>query len=149
MPLLYVAVVFACGICLLALMAMILGTGRFPPATTFARRQGSVRRGIMYAFGTGMTPWEKESARRHLPTYFAGVTYHLGIFAALLLLALRVLGIMPPFPVAPGLAYISASGAICGVGLLVKRIVSSRLRGISVPDDYLANLLVDAFLLCA
>jgi hypothetical protein len=40
-----------------------------------------------------------------------------------------------------------AVGFFAGSGLLLKRILKSRMRFLSCPDDYVANILVDLFIL--
>ncbi len=109
----------------------------------YAKPQGSASGGIMYAFGQGMLPWEKESAAKHLSTYFAGVFYHLAIFAALALLTAVELSAKVPQSVTFVLRIILLLGLVCGVGLLVKRAAIRYMRAISCPDDIIANLLVD------
>lgn len=96
-----------------------------------------------------MSPSAKESVREHLPTWFAGVGYHLGIFAglgyvALLLVGVEVEGILLRVLQVPLLA-----GAFCGTGLLAKRAFTPRLRGLSCPDDFLSNLLATVFVALA
>ncbi len=65
-----------------ALIFQVLKTFSFGKRPLRSRPQGSREKGIVYAFGRGMMPWEKESAAKHLPTYLAGMLYHAGIFAA-------------------------------------------------------------------
>lgn len=120
-----------------------LSFGRRPQ---YSRPQGSAGRGVFYAFGPGMMPWEKESARKHLATYAAGVVYHGGIFLALLHLVLRVAGVGIPGIVLQTARWIFAAAFLAGCGLLIKRIVMPGLRAISCPDDYASNLVVGLFL---
>jgi nitrate reductase gamma subunit len=40
---------------------------------------------------------------------------------------------------------VAAAGALAGLGLLGKRIASPVLRGLSSPDDYVANVLTTTF----
>ena len=124
-------------------LARTLAYGRKP---LFSKPRGSVLRGIFYAFGPGMTPWEKESARKHLATYAAGVIYHGGIFLALLHLALIVAGVRVPGPALQAARWIFAAAFLAGCGLLVKRIVKPGLRAISCPDDYVSSGIVGLFL---
>jgi hypothetical protein len=101
---------------------------------------------VRYAFTTAFLPWAKESARQHLPSYFAGIVFHVAIFAALGWLALTLAAVVLPLPAAPAIAGVLASGLACGLGLLVKRRRSPTLRAVSTPEDLAANLLVDAVL---
>ncbi len=71
--------------------------------------------GVAYAFGPGMSPMAKESAREHLPTYFAGVAYHAGILAGLVCLGLVLAGVEPA-----GLP-LRAIQALCLLGALCRR----------------------------
>jgi nitrate reductase gamma subunit len=96
-----------------------------------------------------MSPAAKESAREHLPTWFAGVGYHLGIFAGLGYVALLLVGIEPEGTLRWGLRVLLLAGALCGIGLLAKRTLTPHLRGLSCPDDFLSNLLATAFVALA
>lgn len=128
------------------LVARTFARGR---ATYLAPASGSAARGIGYAFGAGMLPWAKESVAEHLPTYVAGVLYHLGVFAALVIFVLVVIGIgLAPAARIPAAA-ILAAGLAAGLTLAGRRATSSMLRALSVPDDYLANLLTDLFVASA
>jgi hypothetical protein len=111
----------------------------------FAPAAGDPRQAVVYAFGRGMWPDAKESARENLPTWFAGVGYHLGIFAGLGYVALVLAGVEPGGALRRGFQVALLAGALCGTGLLVKRVVTPRLRGLSCPDDFLSNLLTTAF----
>jgi hypothetical protein len=112
----------------------------------FAAPRGSEAAGIRYAFTTAFLPWAKESASRHLVTYLAGIVYHAGIFAMLACLVLTLVTLSVPRAVAAPLGLVFGMALVCGLGLLVKRQTSAPLRAISVPDDLIANLLVDAAL---
>lgn len=112
----------------------------------FAPPRGDSAAGVRYAFTTAFLPWAKESARGHLPTYLAGIAYHAGIFAMLALLVLTLVPVVMPRGVALALAALFALALAAGLGLLVKRQADRALRAISVPDDLIANLLVDAAL---
>jgi hypothetical protein len=83
---LYYGVIFSVLLCFLALSGLVMWTFSFRNKEGRAHPRGNWKKGVVYAFGVGMLPWEKESARQHLPTYIAGILYHLGIFAGLLLL---------------------------------------------------------------
>lgn len=110
---------------------------------------GSAARGVFYAFGPGMSPLAKESTRTHPWAYALGVAYHLGVFAAFGFLLLLLLGI----DVAPAAANVLGvpmiAGALGGAGLLARRGASTSLRGLSVPDDAIANLLTTGFVALA
>jgi hypothetical protein len=134
----------------IAVAATALGRARFRIGSvrvpTFAPPAGSAASGVRYAFTTAFLPWAKESARRHLPTYLAGLVYHAGIFA---MLARLVLTLVVPARLGwleYDLAALLAASLACGLALLAKRRADAKQRAISVPDDFVANLLVDAAL---
>lgn len=133
-------------ICLISLCLLVLRTFSLGRKTQFAKSRGKAIRGIYYAFGKGMLPWEKESAGKHMLTYLAGILYHVGIFAALFIL----LSLVIPFELAKPLVFILriiiGLGFLCGGGILLKRYLHVPLRRISCPDDFASNLLVDLFL---
>jgi len=128
------------------LVARVLARGR---ATYLAPASGSSARGVAYAFGAGMLPGAKESAREHRATYLAGVAYHLGVFAALVTFVAAVAGQELPAPVRIPVLVLLAAGCAAGLALAGRRATSATLRALSVPDDYLANLLTDLFVAAA
>jgi len=107
--------------------------------------KGETRPAIIYSFTKAMSPAKKETAFKHLPTYAAGLIYHLGTFLAFLWLLLIFLNITA----SDWIRYISYGllivSGICGISILIKRITTARVRHLSNPDDYLSNLLVTAF----
>jgi hypothetical protein len=139
-------VILSFAVAFLALTLLIKRTLSFETKREFAAPQGDWKRGVAYAFGKGMMPWEKESARKHIWTYLAGFLYHFGIFSALIILILMVFSFsVPPWALLP-LKILIALGLFCGIGLFVKRILIGHMRQISCLDDYVANFLVDLFL---
>ena len=127
----------------LAAARRAIGSVRVP---LFAAPRGSEAAGVRYAFTTAFLPRAKESAAGHLPTYVAGLAYHAGIFAALLWLAFTLTPLAPSRPLAIVLAALLALALGSGLALLAKRGSRVSLRAVSVPDDVVANLLVDATL---
>lgn len=103
-------------------------------------------KGVLYVLGRGMMPWEKESARKHLPTYVGGMAYHTGIFAALAYLFCLLFSIEFSASLVSVLRWGVAIGFLSGMALFLKRILLPVIRKISCPDDFAANLLVDIFL---
>lgn len=115
----------------------------------YAPAAGSAASGVLYAFGPGMSPTAKESTRTHPWAYALGVAYHLGVFAAFGFLSLLLLGVeVAPAP-AGVLGVPMLAGALGGLSLLVRRYLSAPLRGLSVPDDAIANLLTTGFVALA
>ena len=129
---------------LVALLAQGIRARGYGRLEHFAAPAGNPLAGVLYAFGPGMSPAAKESTREHLPAYFTGVGYHLGIFASLAWLALLLAGFQPGGVLLRSFQVLMLAGALCGAGLLVKRLVVPTLRGLSCPDDVLANLLTTA-----
>lgn len=131
---------------LVLLVMRTLARGR---AATLAPASGSGVRGVAYAFGAGMLPGAKESARAHRATYLTGVTYHFGVAAALTSFVLAVTGRVLPPPLRIPVLVLLAAGCAAGIALAGRRATSAALRALSVPDDYVANLLTDLFVAAA
>jgi hypothetical protein len=115
----------------------------------FAPPRASAGPGVRYAFTTAFLPWAKESASGHPASYLAGIVYHAGIFAMLACLALSLTAYQAPPLLAHALSVLLGVALAAGLGLLVKRLADVALRAISVPDDFVANILVDAALASA
>jgi nitrate reductase gamma subunit len=135
--------------CLIMLTVLVVRTFTLGRRPTFSHPRGGSLAGILYAFGPGMLPWEKESAGKHLWTYLGGILYHLSILVAMLFLATLVLGIPLSATLLAAARVLLVIGLLCGVALLIKRILKAQMRSLSSGDDYLANILVDVFLLSA
>lgn len=136
-------------ICAISLCILVLKTLLFGKKPLYSEPQGLKNKGILYAFGKGMMPWEKESAARHLPTYIAGILYHSGIFAGLFYILLLVIPFCPGLFLINALRILMLCGIACGVALFLKRIFKTTLKNISCPDDFASNILVDLFLFFA
>lgn len=134
---------------LIVLCFSVIKTFNFNKKKLHSQPSGNSLKGIIYALGKGLAPWEKESAVNHLPTYLAGILYHMGVFAALFYL----ISLLVPFRLGSLIIMILRMvilvGTLCGIGLFVKRSLKPHLRKISCPDDYVSNLLVDGFLIIA
>jgi nitrate reductase gamma subunit len=133
----------------IALVILVARTFSFGGRAPYASSHGRAVSGILYAFMAGMMPWAKESVSKHLPTFVAGIIYHLGILAAFIYLTVLITSITLPLYPAIAIRLILLIGLICGLALLIKRGVTESMRAISTPDDFLANLLVDLFMLGA
>lgn len=112
----------------------------------FAASRGSAAAGERWALTAAFLPQAKESARRHLPSYLAGIGLHLAVFAMLARLVWTLSGRSLPRPLEIACAVLLLIGLACGIGLFVKRAASPALRALSAPEDYAANLLVGACL---
>jgi hypothetical protein len=149
LSILKIGVILSCFVSLISLSILVTKTFSFGRKPLYAKsRQGGIR-GIIYAFGRGMMPWEKESAAKHLPTYIAGVVYHTGIFTALLYLFALVFSFGLPDTFIFLLRILLSLALLCGFALLGKRIFLPTIKKISCPDDFFANVIVDLSLVLA
>lgn len=114
----------------------------FGKAEDFSNAIGEIKPAIRYSYTGAMDPRKKESAFLHLPTYTAGIVYHLGTFLSLTLFILIWLRFVQFGNLRFLLAGFLIISAICGAGILIKRIVKKELRFLSNPDDYVSNILV-------
>ncbi len=130
---------------LLALVALAFRTRAWGRRALHAPPAGDAAAGARYAFTKGMLPQAKESVRTHLPSYAAGIVFHAGVFASLGLLAASLAGVEPGSVLLRLGGAAAGAGALAGLGLLGKRIASPVLRGLSSPDDYVANVLTSVF----
>lgn len=106
---------------------------------------GDFKKAMPYAFVGAMSPAKKESAFLYLPTYTAGIIYHLGTFSALALFFIIIFGLNLPPTLSLILSGMFTISGLCGFGILIKRILKSQMRELSNPDDYISNLLVSIF----
>jgi hypothetical protein len=111
----------------------------------YARRAGHIGKAVRYSFTGAMSPRVKESAYLHLPTYLAGIIYHIGTFLAIFIFVLVLFNVWLSGWIMWMLAAVFLSSGICGIGILIKRISKYELRSLSNPDDYISNILVTAF----
>ena len=125
---------------------MVIRMSAFGKRTSYIRPAGDALRGVLYAFGRGMLPWEKESARHNLGTYVTGVIYHLSIFAALFYLFLVIVFPSTGEVLSRCFALAVLPGLVAGGGLFLKRLRTKTLCAISCPDDFMSNAMVDVFL---
>lgn len=135
----------ALGVSLGALLFHITRLIRLGKPDDTAPPLGNVGPAVFYSMTGAMSPAKKESAYLHLPTYLAGIIYHLGTFLSFLLFFFLLIRL--PFPSLLTLllsAFLLVS-AVCGFGILVKRVVNLELRSLSNPDDYLSNILATLF----
>jgi nitrate reductase gamma subunit len=114
-----------------------------------SRPQGSANRGLLYAFTLGMAPWEKESTRKHWASYFRGIFFHIGIFAAFgVLLASPWLEALPEAVSWVGLV-LTGFGAVFGFAGIFMRLAGENERVLSLPDDYFSVFLSSLFIALA
>lgn len=136
--------------CIVSLLAHFVKIVRLGAPKDKSEPSGSVKEGVIYANTRAMMPTEKESAYLHLPSYAVGILFHIGIFCCLLFF---VLSFFPFFNrwICDGsiwhylLAIPSAIGAVCGILLFLRRMVSKDLKVLSMPDDFISTCLVAFF----
>lgn len=133
------------GICLTVLLFHLIRLIRLGKPMDYAPPAGKTLPAIQYAFTGAMNPSKKESAYLHLPTYSAGILFHLGTFLSIFLFFLILVQIPLTGLFASILSGFLFITGLCGIGILIKRIVKKELRSLSSPDDYISNLLVSLF----
>jgi hypothetical protein len=115
---------------------------RYGNPDDFSRPLGNTQKAIRYSFTGAMNPARKESAFLHLPTYTAGILYHIGTFLSAFLFIFILLRYEPPlYTRYVIISFLVVSGS-CGLAILIKRLVNQKLRFLSNPDDYISNFLV-------
>jgi hypothetical protein len=132
-------------ICLAALLSHFVRLVRLGVPSDFSVPAGDSRKAVLYSFTGAMSPGKKESAYLHLPTYVAGIIYHLGTFLAFSCIPFIIRTGTLPHVLSVFFTGILLVSSACGIGVAVKRIVKKALRHLSNPDDYLSNLLVTVF----
>jgi hypothetical protein len=132
-----------------ALAFLYRRTKAYGPRKAFAKPAGDPAAGVRYAFTKGMAPWAKESVMLNLPSYAAGMVFHAGVFTGLALLVLALAEAGLPAPLRAVAAIVALAGGACGLALLLKRALKPHLLGLSVPDDFVSNLLTTGFALLA
>jgi hypothetical protein len=120
-------------------LARLINKGK---PTDYSKQMGDVKSAIAYAYTGAMSPAKKESAYLHLPTYTAGLLYHIGTFTSIFFFFLFLFGVMPVGMISWIIAGFLAVTGLSGFGILIKRMMKQELRALSNPDDYISNLLV-------
>ena len=134
---------------LVGILARIRTIMNRPFKEDLSRPQGSARRGLLYAFTLGMAPWEKESTRKHWVSYFRGIFFHVGIFAAFgVLLVSPWLEALPEAVTLAGLI-LTGFGAVFGFAGIFMRLTGENERVLSLPDDYFSVFLCSLFIALA
>jgi hypothetical protein len=135
----------ALGICLTACLLHVIRLVRLGKPADYSRPAGNTGKAVRYAFTGAMSPARKESAFLHLPTYTAGLFYHMGTFLSLLLFFFILSGLLPEGWIAMGIEAFLCISALSGTAILFKRIIRKELRALSNPDDFISNFLVTLF----
>lgn len=129
-------------ICLFSCLIHVSRLLRYGKPRDYSQSRGNVSAAVAYSMTGAMSPIKKESAFLHLPTYTAGLIYHMGTFLSLLLFIVLLVGLYPSGILVYILSAFLLITGLSGLGILVKRISQSKLRALSNPDDYISNLLV-------
>ncbi len=136
-------------VCLVSLSYHFVMLVRLGLPKDYSRRSGNLKSAIAYSFTGAMNPAKKESAFLHLPTYVAGLLYHLGTFVSAILFFLFLSNFDPDISVRWALAGVLTLSIVSGIGIFLKRLTTRKLRSFSSPDDYVSNFLVTIFQLSA
>ncbi len=141
----YWLVFSALGICIVSCIFHFVRLLKLGKPTDYSEQSGNINKAVKYAFTGSMHPKKKESAFLYLPTYTAGIIYHIGTFLAILLFILILFDVNFHATFQILLIIFLIVSSLCGLGILIKRIAKQEMRGLSNPDDYLSNILVTGF----
>ena len=148
MPVAKIALLFASvwAILLFAVKILIAVAGR---RRLYSRRQGSALAGIFYNFTGAMLPSKKESLSKHKLSFTIGVIFHVGIFAAVLIVIFTVIRPDLAKQAKHVLIPLIAASLAAGVFLFIKRIFLRNMRAMSAPEDYFAIFAACGFVFLA
>jgi hypothetical protein len=132
-------------ICCIILAYHFIRLIRLGSPKDFSFKRGNLKSAISYSFLGAMNPLKKESAYLHLPTYTAGIMYHIGTFISIAVFFLFLFNISFSYTFQWVLICLLIASSISGLGIFLKRIIIKKLRFLSNPDDYISNILVTAF----
>ncbi len=137
--------VIAFAICFFSCLYQVIQIIFSNRAKNYAASRGKIGNAIAYSFTGAMSPFKKESAYLHLPTYAAGIIFHFGTFLSLLWIVFHFFNINTSSIINFPSAIFLTISALCGVFIFIKRIFNLKMRFLSHPDDYFSNLLVTGF----
>jgi nitrate reductase gamma subunit len=135
----------ALAICLMSFAYHFIRLVRLGKPRDLSRKAGNTGTAIVYSFTSAMSPKNKESAFLHLPTYTAGIVYHIATFLSLAAFVLILLEVHLAQTLLILFIITAFAGSISGLAILIKRMADKKLRKLSNPDDYISNLLVTLF----
>jgi hypothetical protein len=136
-------------ICLSSLIYHFIRLISLGKPVDYSKPAGKTAPAIKYSMTSAMSPAKKESAFLHMPTYAAGMIFHLGTFLGILLFFFMLLHFAFPPVVSVIISIILGISGSCGLSILIKRLVQKKLRDLSNPDDYISNILVTLFHYCS
>ena len=132
-------------ICFISLTYHFLRLIRLGSPKDYSFKTGNLKSAISYSLAGAMNPLKKESAYLHLPTYTAGLLYHIGTFISIAVFFLFIFRIGFAYTLQWVLICVLTASSVSGFGIFLKRVIVKKLRFLSNPDDYISNLLVTAF----
>jgi hypothetical protein len=135
----------AVAICFVSFAYHFIRLVRLGKPRDLSRKAGNTGTAIVYSFTSAMSPKNKESAFLHLPTYTAGIVYHIATFLSLAAFVLILLEVHLAQTLLILFIITAFAGSISGLAILIKRMADKKLRKLSNPDDYISNLLVTLF----
>jgi hypothetical protein len=106
-----------------------------------SERAGSIGRGVVYNFTVAMMPAHKESVRHHPVKFAIGMLMHAGVIVAIIDVVLLLVAPDAGRALLAWARPLYAAGLVAGVILLARRGIDRNLRAMSVPDDYLSNVM--------
>lgn len=132
-------------VCLITFIFHFLKLVRLGFPEDFSNKLGDPKVSIVYSFTGALNPVKKESAYLHLPTYIAGLIYHFGTFLAAFIFFSTLFGDFYNEFIKRAFIIFLCLSALCGIGILIKRISLKKIRSFSTIDDYVSNVLVTLF----
>jgi hypothetical protein len=142
----YIAITYiSLTICLLSCLYHLLRLIQLGKPKDYSQKRGDITASITYALTGAMSPKKKESAYLHLPTYTAGLFYHLGTFLSILLFFLFLFKVVPQGGLKWAIIGFLILTGLSGLAIFIKRIAKKELRALSNPDDFISNALVTLF----
>ncbi|MCD4732532.1 MAG: hypothetical protein K8R74_18175 [Bacteroidales bacterium] len=136
---------FSLAICLWSCLYHLIRLVSLGKPTDYSQKKGNIGAATRYSFTGAMSPVKKESAYLHLPTYTAGLLYHIGTFLSIFLFCLFLFKIVPQGWLQWGIIGFLMLTGLSGLGILIKRMIKKELKALSNPDDFISNILVTAF----
>jgi hypothetical protein len=134
--------IFSLAVCAVSLAYHVIRLIRYGNPDDFSKPLGNTSKAIRYSFTGAMNPARKESAFLHLPTYTAGILYHIGTFLSAFLFIVILLRYEPPLITRYVILFFLILSGSSGLAILIKRSANKKLRFLSNPDDYISNFLV-------
>ena len=117
-----------------------------------SKKSGNITKSVIYSNTLAMLPNQKESAYLHLPTFTAGVLFHIGTFIALSFFVVFFfldIAVFQEYTTLLILATLTELFLVismaCGLILLLKRIFSKKLQALSSLDDSVSTFLTMLF----